>query len=84
MVVVEPFKINNEVACSLKVLSHLPSNKRKKKKKKERRKTKSIVIKTAPSSPLVPFYPSLFHYPSFSSRSRDDDRGSELSGRTIS
>lgn len=29
MVVVEPLEINNEAACSLKVLSHLRSNKRK-------------------------------------------------------
>lgn len=33
MVVVEPLEINNEAACSLKVLSHLRSNKRKSERK---------------------------------------------------
>lgn len=54
MVVVEPLEINNEAACSLKVLSHLRSNKRKREReKKEERnggRAKRIVIETAPSS----------------------------------
>lgn len=35
MVVTEPLEINNGTACSLKVLSHLRSNKRKRTVKKE-------------------------------------------------